>query len=262
MEQGFFSTKANRILGALTLVMVIIALASFSILNLSKAEQTDMPATISVDGKGEVLAVPDIGMFSFSVEAEGDTASAAQETSATKINDILNYLKEQGVAENDIETANYNLYPRYRYEERVCVMGSYCPPGERVQDGYTVNQSVTVKVRETDKAGDLITGVGERGATNISGLSFTIDDTDALRAEARDQAIADARDKAEKLADSLGVDIVRIIGYYENSGDYKTSYYAREESVSLMAGDSSAAPQLPMGEESTTVQVNVTYEIK
>ena len=264
--EGFFSTQGNRLLGALVLIAAAIALISLAILNFEEADRANYEATISVEGSGEVLAVPDIATFTFSVEAEGEDATQAQSESAEKINAILAYLKEQGIEEKDIKTANYNLYPKYRYEERVCAFNSYCPPGERVEDGYTASQMVTVKVRETEKAGDLLSGVGERGATNISSLSFTIDDMEVLKTEARDKAIADARQKAEALADSLGVKLVRIVGYYENApyyGGYGGEFYAREE----MAMDSAMslkapAPELPSGEQSTKVMVNVTYEIK
>lgn len=260
MDQSFFSTKGNRILGALTLVMVMLALASFTILNLNQAEQTDMLATISVDGTGEVVAVPDIGTFSFSVEAEGETAAIAQAQSAEKINAILAYLKENGIAEKDIKTENYNLYPNFRFEERPCAFGSFCPPGEQIADGFTVNQSVTVKVRVLDTAGDLIAGVGRVGATNISSLDFTVDDIESVRAKARDMAVQDAKMKAEELAKSLGVRVERLVSYYEN-----TPYYGYNEPHAFEAKDMSfgdIAPQLPVGENATKITVNVTYEVR
>lgn len=261
MEERFFSTKGNRMLGALTLVMVMLALASFTILNLTKADETMMPATISVDGSGEVVAVPDIGTFSFSVEAEGDTAEAAQSESATKLNAIIDYVKSEGVDEKDIKTQNYNLYPKYRYEERLCAFGSFCPPGEQIPDGFTVNQTVTVKVRAVDTAGTLIAGVGEAGATNISSLDFTIDDMEAVRAEARDKAIQDARAKAEKLAKSLGVKVTRLVSYYENSPNAGFGY-GGEEFYAMDAKATNVAPELPVGEDTTKVTVNVTYEVR
>lgn len=263
MEQGFFSTKGNRFLGSLALVMVSLALASFTILNLTEADETQNTATISVEGKGEVMAVPDIGTFSFSVEAEGETAAEAQELSGTKMNAILAYLREQGIEEKDIKTANYNLYPRYTYTERICPVGSYCPPGERVQDGFSVNQTVTVKVRDTEAAGAIIAGVGEREATNISGLNFTIDDEDSLKMEAREKAIANAREKAEVLADQLGVRIVRVVDFYENSGDNYMAYEARAYAMDAAVEEAGfGGAELPTGENTITTNVSVIYEIR
>lgn len=257
---SFLSTNYAKLLVSLTLIAATFALVSYGLMNLDKTPY-NYEATISVNGEGEVLAVPDVGQFSFSVTAEADTAAAAQEASGTAINDILAYLREQGIEDKDIKTQNYNLYPRYRWEERVCPFGVYCGPGEQVEDGFEVSQSVTVKVRETDKAGAIIAGVGERGATNISSLNFTIDDIEALRAEARELAIADAKAKAETLANQLGVDLKRIVSFYEDQGYYQP-YYAEKSYMAMDASEGFGGAEMPMGEESTKVTVNITYEIK
>lgn len=263
MTGNFFNSGANRILASLALLMVILALGSYSMLNLEKMQYVDpMPTTINVTGEGEVMAVPDIGQFSFSVEAEGETATEAQEASGTKINAILEYLAERGIEDKDIKTEYYNLYPQWRYEERICPANSYCPPGERVQDGFTVSQSVTVKVRNTEEAGSVIAGVGERGATNISGLNFTIDDTDVLKSQARAEAIADAQAKAVVLAEQLGVRIVRMVGYYEES-NYMPYYDTKVMAMDMAASEEGfGGANMPVGEEGTTARVNITFEVK
>lgn len=258
---NYFSEKYARLLMSLTLLAAIVALASYAYVNFEYSSGYEYEATISVSGEGEVLAVPDVGQFSFSVNAEGETAAEAQELSGTAINEILAYLREQGIEDKDIKTQNYNLYPRYRYEERVCPLGSYCGPGERVQDGFEVSQSVSVKIRNTDEAGAIIAGVGERGATNISSLNFIIDDEEALRVEAREMAIADAKEKAKKLAKELGVDLKRIVSFYEDSYNYPY-YEARAMSFDMAEDGGFGGAELPMGEESTSVSVNITYEIR
>lgn len=258
----YFEEGYAKLLMSLTLVAAIVALISYAAVNFEYQSPGDYDATISVDGQAEVFAVPDIGQFSFSVNAEGDTAAVAQEASGTAINDILAYLREQGIEDKDIKTQNYNLYPRYRWEERICPTSSYCPQGERVEDGFEVSQTVSVKVRETDNAGAVIAGVGERGATNISSLNFIIDDIEALKMEAREMAIKDAREKAERLADELGVDLKRVVSFYENDNKYYEPYY-EARSFSLESADIGfGGAELPVGEESTTVEVNITYEIR
>lgn len=260
--ESFFSVKHNRVLGTAVLVMAVLALASYAILNFRMTSSSyPMPTNISVTGEGEVTAIPNVGQFSFSVMAEGATAAEAQEASGTKINDIIAYLKEQGVDEKDIKTSGYYLNPRYRYEERMCAFNSYCPPGEQIQDGFDVSQTIDVKVRDTAKAGALIAGVGEKGATNLSGLNFIVDDTSAVRAEARTKAVADAKAKAEKLAADLGVKLVRITSYYENEGYYPEPYYAKAEMSADMAGGFGGA-EMPVGEAETKVQVNISYEVR
>jgi uncharacterized protein YggE len=262
--EHFFTSKYNQILGSVALAMAGLAFLSYAILNFETVRSSyPMPANISVNGVGEATVVPDVGQFTFSVMAEGATAAEVQGQSATKVNEILAYLKAEGVEEKDIKTQEFNLSPRYRFEERACAFGMYCPPGEQVQDGFTVSQSVEVKVRDTAKAGDLISGVGERGATNMSNLNFIIDDIEAIKAEARSLAVADAKAKAEKLAEDLGVELVRITGFYENEGFYNAPYAEKAMSMDLgMGGEGFVSPEIPVGENTTTVQVSVTYEVK
>lgn len=262
-NQPLLSLWYVQALIVLILVSVIAALVAYTKLTLHEARygQYGM-ASISVQGEGEVMAKPDIGSFSFSVYAEGTDATAAQSDSADKINTIVAYLKDSGIEDRDIKTGNYTLNPKYRYETRVCAANMYCPPGNPIIDGYEVTETITVKVRDLSKAGDLITAVGDRGATNISGLSFTIDDESVLKAEARSSAIADAKAKAEKLAADLGVSLIRITGYYEDQA-YPYAYGGAEtmmarDAVSLQA----KAPELPTGENTIKSTVSVTFEVK
>ncbi|QQG37972.1 MAG: SIMPL domain-containing protein [Candidatus Kaiserbacteria bacterium] len=217
--------------------------------------------TITVSGDGEVFAVPDMGTFSVTVRERAKEVASAQDTATEKINAIINYLKGAGVEEKDIKTADYSVYPQYEYETAVCRDG-YCPPGRQILNGYEVSQTLTVKVRDTDLAGDLLTGVGSRGASEVSGLSFTTEDEDALQAQARQMAIDDAREKAEALAGQLGVRLVRIVGFSEN-GSYPIPYaYARGGLAMDAESTKASAPMLPTGENKIVSNVNVTYEIR
>lgn len=259
--QTFLNHWYMRLLIVLVFIGAIGALVAYAHLALQQAEYANIgPTTISVSGEGEVLATPDIGMFTFAVRAEADTADAAQSDSAERINEIISYLSEQGVADADVKTTNYSLSPKYRYEERVCPANSYCPPGERVVDGYTVSQMVEVKVRDLDMSGTLISGVGERGATNISNLQFTIDDETELNRQARDAAIQNAQENAEKLADSLGVEIVRMIGFYEQ--DQQPRYQAYGMGGGMDTAEARTTAKMPTGENEFTSTVNITYEIR
>ncbi len=258
------NSKNIRLLVMLLLASATIALLVYANATYRMSRNQFGPITINVQGEGEVLAKPDIGSFSFSVRAEGKDAAEAQEKSAETNNAIIAYLQEQGVEDKDIKTQYYNLNPKYRYEERVCPFGSYCPPSEPIIDGYEVSQNVTVKVRDLDKSGDLITGVGEKGASDISGLSFTIDDTDALEAQAREMAIADAKEKAKKLAKDLDSRLVKMISFYEEQGGYPMPYgYGGAMMDKAVAMESApVSPELPTGENTIRKVVNVTYEIR
>ncbi len=261
MDKTFFSTNINRNLGTILLVAVIVALGAYARFTWQQAKYVNIgPTTISISGEGEVKAIPDIGQFSFSVVESGADAVVAQSASATKVNEIIAYLKEAGVEEKDIKTENYNLSPKFKYESRPCPLGSYCPQ-EQVPDGFEVSQTVSVKVRDLKEAGTLLTSVGERGATNISSLQFTIDDTDALKAAARNLAIDNAKEKADTLAKKLDVRLVKMVGYYEDEG--YIPYYGYGGSEKAMSADTAmVAPSLPTGENVTKSRVTITYQVR
>jgi uncharacterized protein len=262
MENSLFSNERNRNLGTVALIMFIVALGTYANYTWQQSKYLYTgPTTISVTGEGEVMSVPDIGQFSFSVNEAGTDAKIAREALTTKTEAILNYLKEAGVEEKDIKTESYNLYPKYKYESRPCAFGSYCPPGEQIQDGFEVSQMVRVKVRDIDKAGELLTNVGDKGATNISGLDFTIDDPDALKAEARELAIADAKAKAEALAEDLGVRLVKMVGYNED-GNYPMPYYGMGGDMVAQESAKSSDVAIPVGENETVSRVTITYQIR
>jgi uncharacterized protein len=263
MENSFFSQPLNRVVGGIALAMAVIALGMYSYYTWKQSEYMySGPTTISVMGEGEINAVPDIGEFSFSVQAKGADAATAQADSAAKMEAIVSYLKGAGVEEKDIKTENYNLYPKYRYEDRPCGNGMYCPSGEPIEDGFEVSQTVRVKVRAIDTAGKLIAEVGGRGATNLSGLAFTIDDTSALKEEARTQAIADAKAKAQVLADQLGVELVKMVGYYEDQVGAPVPYYGMGGDQMMAKAESYDAAVLPTGENTTMSRVTITYQVR
>ena len=220
--------------------------------------------TITVEGDGEAVAIPDIAEFSFSVVEKAGTVAAAQDSATKKMNAAIEYLKSQAIDEKDIKTISYNVGPQYEWQSTGCVNGS-CPGGRSVLTGYEVRQTVLVKVRDTAKAGDLLSGIGSTGATELSGLTFSVDNDDELKDSAREEAIDKAQEKADTLADQLGVRLVRIVNFSENGGGgYPTPMYARE--AYGMGGDTmnqvKIAPAVPSGENKITSHVTITYEIR
>lgn len=260
-----FSSALNRMLATLVLVATIVALGSYAYFTFKQAKDWNAgPTTISVLGTGEVTSKPDVAQFSFSVRGEGVDAAMAQEKSGTVINALNAYLKEQGIEDKDIKTENYNLNPKYKYEQKPCLMGSYCPPANPVIDGFEVSQTITVKVRKIDSAGTLLSGVGSKGATDISGLTFTVDSDEKLKADARELAIADAKVQADKLATALGVELVRMISYYEDMPmmPYAGGYGGAPMMDATMGAKSFESVAVPTGENKVVSKVNLTYEIR
>lgn len=218
--------------------------------------------TISVSGTGEVFAVPDTGEFSVTVREHAKEVKDAQAVATKKSNDIIAYLKAAGIEDKDIKTTDYSVNPQYEWQQGVCPNAGYCPPGKQVLTGFEVAQTLSVKVRDTAKAGDLLSGVGGKGVSEVSGLTFTIDDEDALKADARAKAITDAKTKADELAKQLGVSIVRIVGYSENEGGYQPVYMKAMAMDARVASEAAPAPQIPVGQNKITSNVSVTYEIR
>jgi len=246
----------------------IIALLAYTYSALIEAKYMHSgPTTITVEGEGEVFAKPDVASFSFNINTKEDDAVTAQDKASEIMEAILAYLKDAGVEEKDVKTQYYNLNPRYEYPDYECTEWG-CPPREEpIIIGYQVTQSVLVKVKNIDDAGLIVSEIGALGAQNVSSISFTIDDEDALVAEAREQAIADAKEKAEKLANDLGVRIVRVNGFWEdNGGYYPMDYgYGGDMRVSMDSAEEMTAPKaavLPTGENKVTSRVNISYEVR
>lgn len=272
MEPISNNPEKTKVLKALFFVFVLLALF-LGVQTLSALKEYSYigngPAAnvIAVNGTGEVFAIPDTATFSFSVTETGKTVAAAQDTASKKINSIIDAVKAMGVEDKDIKTTGYNSYPKYEYSNFACPAGSspamgYCPPGKQVLTGYEVSQTIEVKVRKTDDAGAILTKVGGLGAENISGLNFVVDNPDAVQAQARDKAVADARAKASVLAKSLGIKLNKIVNFYE-SGNQPPVYYgvtAMEKSAS--GGLAPTVPQVPTGENKITSNVTITYEVK
>lgn len=218
--------------------------------------------TITVSGSGHVFAVPDMGEFTVSIQETAKDVKTAQTAATKKANAVIAYLKDAGVEEKDIKTIDYSVQPQYEWQQAVCAQSSgYCPGGKQVQTGFMVSETVQVKVRDTDKAGELLAGVGDKGATQVSGLSFTVEDETALQAQAREEAIADAKAKADELAKQLGVSIVRVVGFSEDGGRYPVMYAAKAMAMDSTSG-AAPMPEIATGENKIASSVSVTYEIR
>ena len=218
------------------------------------------PNTIDVSGEGEAFAIPDVATLGFSVEEKAKTIKEAQDIVTKKIDTVLTFLKESGVAEKDIKTANYNVYPEYVYQQPCYT--SPCPVAKEPQlVGYHVGQTITVKVRDTAKIGTVIEGISTRGITNLTGPDFTVDDPDGVKAEARKEAIDDAQAKAKILAKDLHVRLVRIARFTESNGGYYPQAYMAKDSGYGMGGGAPEV-QVPVGENKFTSNVTITYEIR
>ncbi|MFA6393138.1 MAG: SIMPL domain-containing protein [Candidatus Paceibacterota bacterium] len=218
--------------------------------------------TITVSGIGEALAVSDIASLYINLNKEGKTAKEAQDLLNVEISKVLKYLKDQKIDDKDIKSEYGGLNPKYSYEGGGVVCMAYpCPTRDPKITGYTATQSITVKVRAVDSASDVRTGLATLGVTNISGPTFSIDDEESFKVEARSKAILDAREKAKVLASELGVRLGHVVSFNENSGGGYPMYGEKTMTADSVSS-AVPAPVLPKGENKITSNISITYEIK
>lgn len=215
---------------------------------------------ITVQGEGKVSSAPDIALISFTVSEDAVTSAAAQDLAAKKITASLKALKDLKIADKDVKTSSYSIYPKYA-SQQPCYAGTPCVYGEQKIIGFTASQTVEVKVRAVDETGKVLSALGGAGISNLSGPNFTVENPDELKSEAREEAIKEARAQAKKLASDLGVRLVRIVNYSENGGGYPMPYY-KAETMAVGAGAPREDVSLPTGENEVVVNVSVTYEIR
>ena len=217
--------------------------------------------TITVTGTGEVKAVPDIATIYLTLSKDGATAKDAQGLLNEQVTKTLSYLKDQKIEDKDIKSEYGGVTPKYEYASQVYCIKYPCPQPEPKINGYTATQSISIKIRAVDTANDIRTGLAGLGIKDINGPTFTIDDEDALKIDARAKAIDDARAKAETLSRQLHIRLGKISSFSENGGGYPIMYEAKMDMARSSAG-SVPAPELPKGENTISSSVTITYEIR
>lgn len=207
------------------------------------------PNVITLEGEGKISGVPDLARVDIGLLSEGADIPKIQAENTAKVNAMLRALRDLGIQEADIQTSNYNISPIYRYDE-----------GRQTVSGYMVSQNVSVKVRDLAKVGSVIARVGELGANQVNGVTFTLDEPAELQAEARKLAIEDAKDKAAELSRALGVKVVRIITFSESPGGTPIPYPMNLKSLEDARG--STAPEIQPGTLDVASRVSITFEIR
>jgi uncharacterized protein YggE len=205
---------------------------------------------ISVSGRGEVTGTPDTLTMSFGVRVLADSVSDAVAQAAEDADAVIAALRDAGVAEEDIQTTNYSIYPRYDWRNDTQVLL-----------GYEVTNTVVAKIRDLESAGSTIDAVTAAGgdAVTVSGVSFSIEDNDELIEAAREVAWNDAEAKATQLASLSGVDLgepTAISESFTSSGPP----IPFEEAFAADAAGELATPIVP-GEQLVAVTLQVQFAI-
>lgn len=210
---------------------------------------------LTVSAEGKASRKPDLAVFTAGVASTGKTAGEALGANSAAMNRVIRALKAAGIAEKDIQTSNLNLNPVYASRQRSTdLLEEQAPP----IIGYRVSNNVTVKQRDLDQFGKVIDTLVSAGANQVYGPSFQMADPDEALDDARREAIAKARQRAQLYAGAAGLTVRRIVSINE-SGSYAPSppvVYAR-----AMAADAVESTPVSAGEVAMQANVTVTFEL-
>jgi len=244
-------SKTGIMIGTVGLVLIAVVLVLQLVWVLPGAARPGTvgePTGITVMAEGKATGKPDLAMITIGVETRDAEARTAAEQNDERMAEVMNALLAKGVAEEDIQTADYSIQAEIDWQDSK----------QRVI-GYVVNNSVVVKLREVDEAGDVLDAVTAAGANNIYGIQFTFDDPSALREEARAEAMAEAQAKAQALAQLAGVGLGKprqiSESFMEPSPLYRDAYAVPP------AEGGGGAPFSP-GQLEVSVQVQITFDIR
>ncbi len=264
-DHSFFNIFGdNGVRIAFTGVLAILALflLAETISTAASFGRPGVPATdtITVQSDGQAVLPPDVARISFTVQNSASTVSGAQTATTKQANAVIEYVKEQGIADKDVKTLSYNISPEYSYPNP-CSPDMICPDYSRSPKitGYQVSETIQITMRDLTEVGTVLGGIGKLEVQNVSGPNFALDDATAGYDAARADAIAKARMQAEQLAEQLDVTLGKIVNFSESSGGGYPLY-----AMGLGGGDAKAvsAPNVPAGENTYSASVSVTYEIR
>ena len=206
--------------------------------------QEVMAATIVVTGTGTVDATPDIATLSLGVTTQGDTAAAAMAANTAAIQAVMARLTTAGIAQRDIQTSNLSLFPNWS-DPSSSTAGSI---------SFSASNMMTVRIRDLTILGAVLDAAVTDGANTLNGLTFGLSNPDPVLDQARQQAVAQARARAELLATAAGATLGRIISISEGG--------AATDPVPLFRAEASdAAVPVAGGELAMTASVTIKYEI-
>jgi hypothetical protein len=239
--------KLYTLMGIVLLAPVLVACSSRAFAQ-TPTPASASPRTISVTGKGEVPLTPDIARITIGVRTQGVDVAEAVASNNTQAQEVVEALQEMGVAERDIQTSNFSIYPQQQYDER----------GQVIDTTFVVENTVYVTVRELESLGDLLDVAVGRGANSIYGIQFDVEEKGGAVSEARQVAVEDARAQAQELAEAAGVQL----------GDIQSISAISSYPGPIFDGRGAAAEQaastvpISPGQLIITAEVSVVYEIE
>jgi uncharacterized protein YggE len=205
-----------------------------------------MDRLITVSATGYATAEPDQARLSTGVTSEAETAKEAFAVNSELMQKVINGLKESGIDAKDIQTSNFNVEPRYE-------TGKSTTP---VINGYRVSNQVEILVRDLKSLGGLLDKLVSLGANQMHGLTFVVSKAETLKDDARKEAVANARRRAELLATAAGAGVGEVVSIAE-----EVSYQGPRPMAMSTRAKAEFAP-VESGTETLEARVTVTWKLK
>ena len=221
----------------------------------SAAIASEKPSIITVSGEGKVQIAPDMAIITASIVSQMETAREALDENNKAMAKVIVALEEKGIEERDIQTSNFNIYPRYHHPKRD-KSGEQKSP---VIIGYQVSNGLTMRIRDLNMLGQILDQIVTLGVNSGGNISFTNADTAAALRQARTKAVEDAIERAETLTSAAGVTLKRIVTISENS-PAPTSFQRQAYTAEARSTDILSVP-VASGENEYRVSVQITWEI-
>lgn len=235
--------KGNTKWGLAGLALGLAAALTLPSLAQTSPEPGSMERTVTVNGTATIRSTPDEAVVTLGVQTQGETAEEAMSANAQAMDRVLAALQNEGIGSNDLATAWINLYPTYGETGMTIV-------------GYSAENQVQVTIHDVGRIGRVIDQAVEAGANLTSGITFGMSDENAGVDDALGDAVADARHKAEILADASGAELGVVLHVSEAGTSSPPSvYYSRAEAVDV------AATPIETPTLETQVSVTVTWEL-
>ena len=204
-------------------------------------------AHIQVSATGKVNMAPDMATVSAGVVTQGKTAREAMFGNATKMTRAFEELEAAGIEKKHITTSQLSLQPKYNYQNR---------QSPKI-DSYEARNTVSAKTYDLDNVGAMLDALVKAGVNNINSVQFSIKDSKSARDKAREDAIREAREKAESMASAAGVKLGKLKSLSEGGGNFNP----RPTVFNGVSESRQASTPISAGEQQINVTVNMTYDI-
>lgn len=218
-------------------------------------------ALLSLSAEGRSRRTPDLAQFSAGVVTQGASAGEAMAANSRQMESVIAALRRAGIPERDIQTSVISLQPRYNNPNPEAQMRGRPPEPPRII-GYEARNSVQVQLRRLGEMGKVIDALVNVGANEINGPNFTLDEPKAAQDEARIEAIATGRQRAELYARAAGMRVVRILSISEGGGHYPVEQIVVTGSRMMSPGAPPLPPPPPVAPGEVSVGANVSMQFE